>query len=347
MDEGLLGEVDRFTRRVLEPVVARPEAPMDAAMLTRALQEAEDFGLLSSGEPSGLGPWEDLDATQTTLAVLGRLAKVNAGFAFAVHQRALARAVMRQTGWHGDLVIAAEGATRLGRVSFARLFSRAPLDDDDRLVLGDAYAHAATRILPYDAEGLITPVLGGDSLRLQWHARSDLHVQWRVAHGLDELTTAIVTPRAPPRAEATIDLAPIFAAHQLGLLAIAAGAVARGHALARAFAAQRRQGGDTIDHHPAVLALLARTRSVLDTTRAQLATFRELDAHALFSAIAFRADSALADAAHGSLQVFGGIGYMRDTGLEKIARDVNHLRAMAGAPPELALIAAEWERLHG
>jgi hypothetical protein len=38
---------------------------------------------------------------------------------------------------------------------------------------------------------------------------------------------------------------------------------------------------------------------------------------------------------------------MRDTGLEKIVRDQNHLRVVCGSPPELALFVAEWERCRG
>lgn len=346
MDEDLLGEVDRFTRRVLEPVVARPEAPMGRATFEGALREADALGLLSSMEPSGLGPWEELDqgeSPQRTLRVLRRLSAVNTGFAFAVHQRALARAVGRRTGWEAD-AIAPEGSTRLGRVSFARWFA-GKLDDDDRDVLSDVYGASATRVLPFEGNSLITPVFVGGELWIQWH--DSLRVDARPGHGLDELPTAIVTPSSSPRAETGLDLAPIFAAHQLALLAMSLGAVERAHGLARRFSAQRRQGGDTIDRHPAVLALLGKTRAAIDTVDAQLASFGALDLRALFRAVAFRAESPLCDAAHAALQVFGGLGYMRDTGLEKVSRDVNCLRAMAGAPPELALIAAEGERLHG
>jgi alkylation response protein AidB-like acyl-CoA dehydrogenase len=63
-------------------------------------------------------------------------------------------------------------------------------------------------------------------------------------------------------------------------------------------------------------------------------------------ALRAQAQPALADAANGALQVFGGLGYMKDTGAEKVVRDVNCLRALAGSPRELTLMVAEWERLH-
>ncbi len=348
--DALLAEVDRFARRVIEPAVARPESPLDSASLARTLAEAEALGLLSSDEATGLSPWEDLDAPSATLGVLRRLARANAGLALAVHQRALARAVARDAGLVlAGPIIAPEGSTRLGRTSLARLFAQAPLDDADRAVLGDVYAPDATRIVPIDAGAaeLITPVFDG-TMCWQVHARDALAIdEARHAHGLDELPTAIVRAKRPPIARAAAPDAPeIFAAHQLALVAISAGAVEHAHELARRFASQRRQGGAVIDRHPAVLGLLGKTRAVLDSVRAQLdAHGRQLE---FAGAVAFRAEAqpALAEAAHCAMQVFGGIGYMRDTGVEKVARDVNHLRALAGAPSELAMIAAEWERLH-
>jgi len=52
---------------------------------------------------------------------------------------------------------------------------------------------------------------------------------------------------------------------------------------------------------------------------------------------------ALAHGASAALQVFGGQGYMRDSGLEKALRDVNHLRLLGGSPSELRTCVAAWE----
>lgn len=347
--DALLGEVDRFARRVIEPAVARPELPLDGPTLARTLAEAESIGLLSNDEASGLAPWEDLEAPTATLAVLRRLARANAALAFAVHQRALGRALGRSAGLSLRCpIVAAEGSTRLGRTAIARLFAGAPLDELDRSVLADVYAEGAARVIPFDdgVAELITPVFDG-AMSFQVHTRDALAIDVRRhAHGLDELPTTIVRPLRAPSARVTADAKTFFAAHQLALVAISAGAVEHAHELARRFASQRRQGGALIDRHPAVLGLLGKTRAVLDSARAQLEVHgRGCD---FAAAVGFRAEAqpALADAAHAAMQVFGGIGYMRDTGVEKVARDVNHLRAMAGAPTELAMIAAEWERLH-
>jgi hypothetical protein len=238
----------------------------------------------------------------------------------------------------------------------ARALAGAALDDDDRAILADTYAADAPRILPLDPamRGLLTLAFRDGALGWQLHLRPALVLTTDAhAHGLDELCTARVRPLSRARDLAPAEpeaIARVLAAHQLGLVAIALGAVEHAHSLARAFASQRRQGGATIDRHPAVLGLLATSRATIDAVGAQLLAHgdRPLGLARLGPALACRAREsvALADAAHAALQTFGGLGYMRDAGLEKISRDVNVLRVIAGAPPELALFIAEWERLH-
>jgi alkylation response protein AidB-like acyl-CoA dehydrogenase len=367
----LLEVVDRFVRRTLAPRTSRHEAPMDAATLAAVLADADELGLAGAdAAPTGLAPWEELDeggAHTATLEVLRALARQNVATAFAVHQRALARVVARAaevTGLPaGPLAVAPQGGFGLGRTAFARWLAGAPLDAADRAMLADVYAPGAARVLPVepDVAALLAPVVEPDGA-LAWRAwpRAALRrVALPHAHGLDELVTVEVVAHGPPAARAPVEparerasIVAAFAAHQLALVAIAAGAVDRALTAARGFAATRRQGGGPIDRHPAVLGLLHEASAALAQVDAQLARLgaarADRDPAALPAILSMRATAhpALAAAANAALQVFGGIGYMRDTGLEKIVRDVNHLRALAGAPRELALVAAEWERVH-
>ena len=43
----------------------------------------------------------------------------------------------------------------------------------------------------------------------------------------------------------------------------------------------------------------------------------------------------------GACDFFGGLGYIRETGIERIVRDVNHLRLLAGTPDELLLFLSQ------
>lgn len=227
---------------------------------------------------------------------------------------------------------------------------------DGKALLADAYSPAAERVLPIDPamDALITLVFDGRALGFQLHDRAALRAtRDSQAHGLDELHTSTLAPSAPARLHWTASaewIAVAIAADQLALVALALGAVDGAHALARSYAAQRRQAGRPIDRHAAVQMLLANSRAQIESTRGALdsCAARPLSRARFGSALRVRviAMPALAEAAHACMQVFGGLGYMRDTGIERVARNVNALRALAGTPSELALVLAEWERLH-
>ena len=114
-----------------------------------------------------------------------------------------------------------------------------------------------------------------------------------------------------------------------GLAAIAAGIARRAWALASAYAADRRQGGVPIAEHGAVRALLAEIALARD------AGAPALDAGASEAAALARklraADAALA-AATAAVQVFGGSGYMCETGAERLMRDAMCLRLWPQPP---------------
>lgn len=362
-DDRLLAEVDRFARRAIEPRTARPEAPADEAAFGAILAEADALGLAADASAaSGLAPWDELDRAlppARTLAVLVRLARANTSVALAVHARALARALLRRGEVHpapARPTLALQVRLGLGRGALAAVLASAELGDDDRAMLADVYAPGAARVLPLDPsmDALVTLAFDGRGLGFQLHDRAALAIAVDAhPHGLDELSTATVSPRAEARLRLPVsagDVASAIAADQLALVAVALGAVERAHGLARAFAAQRRQGGRVIDRHDAVQLLLARSRATIESVLGALegCAARPLSPSRFGAALGVRATSmpALAGAAHAAMQVFGGLGYMRETGVERVARDVNALRAMAGAPGELALVLAAWERLH-
>ncbi len=362
--EALAVEVDRVVGRVLLPAVARPEIALDEGALGRVLAELEALGVAGTDDaPSGLAPWESLEAgapTGPSLDLLRRLALADAGVALAIHQRALSRVVARVLGLAPlppRTAIAVEGTHGLGREALARWLAGGPLDSDDHALLRDDHASDGERVLVLEPTplGLLRSTFDDGAFAFELHPADALSLA-RVpfAHGLDSLALFRVRPRAAPQGSARVDpawFATFLAADQLARVAIAHGAATRALRLARAFAAQRRQGGRTIDGHPAVLALLGKAGAVVSAITGQLDALgaRPLrGVSSLASTLACRAEAmpALADAAHATLQTFGGLGYLRDTGLERVARDVNALRVTAGSPTELGLVVAELARLH-
>ena len=108
-----------------------------------------------------------------------------------------------------------------------------------------------------------------------------------------------------------------------GIAAIARGIARRAHALALDYAENRFQGGSMIVEHGAVRDMLA-----LISERNRVVTGPGTFAGATELAQAIALKTAVTDAAVAStidaVQVFGGMGYMHETGVEKLMRDAKY-----------------------
>jgi alkylation response protein AidB-like acyl-CoA dehydrogenase len=369
-DAMVLASVDGFAERIVEPMVRRPEHPIVAGELDAVLNRARELGLMA-GKEHGLGLWEDTDVgpLRSVLAIR-RLARANSSVALAIHVEALARVLERRLGFDpsGASMALLEGSFGLGRESFAKLIVHGSLNEDDHAVLQDIYGsrrRLMTSAPSYD--GMLWPLFDERKQTIVWarlaareaHCTRHLH-----SHGFDDLAVFSIEPLSSSSDSESASsvrnddlglFAQAIAMNALGLVAIAVGAASRAHAKARSFAAERRQGGVLIDRHPAVALLLAQSHRAIANVSAVLdslarAPFSQRDPVQLLAPIfTLRAwaHPALCGGANDALQVFGGMGYMRDVGLEKAVRDLNHLRVLAGTPVELGLITSEWERLNG
>jgi alkylation response protein AidB-like acyl-CoA dehydrogenase len=107
-----------------------------------------------------------------------------------------------------------------------------------------------------------------------------------------------------------------------GAAAIARGVARRARELAIAYARERMQGGVPIIEHDAVRTMLAAM-----TTRdpGPPPTMAAVDPAAALTAKVTATEAALATATD-AVQVFGGTGYMRETGVEKLMRDAKYLQ---------------------
>lgn len=364
----LLAEVQRFCRKSVQPLVARPERPLDAAQLSRLTQLATEFGLLNPGREAGAGLWEDSGGsgwTRFSSAALRQIARVNAGVAFHFHQLALGDYTSRRLGIAGGrrTIVCLQGVYGLARYSLARLLKPKPLADDDRVLLQDYFVSwGASEPKPLlfqaadDWQQLLVP--GWDhNQRFCWSlvAREDAAVApLPHSHGLNETQTWQWQPTESPSQHVAADsttalavYADAFFVSAQALIAIACGAVQQGLEKAREYAALRRQGGAPIHQHAAVRQMAARTSSVLRTVNLlcdQCAALPVAREH-LGTVVAVRAAAhdLLCEGANESLQMLGGAGYTCEAGLEKIVRDVNHLRLLCGTPNELRMFLSEWE----
>ena len=261
----VLTEVDRFATRAIEPRAARSEHPMSGVELDGLLAELRAIGVVATETPSGLGLWEgdDGDAVLGSVRVLRRLARANAGVALAAHLESLAQRIARGLGLDrsGVGVAVVHGRMGVGRGALARWLRGVELEASDRAVLEDIYAPSAPRLVTttrsfswaiapaIDAHAVGSAALGWSKVARD---RADVVVHPR-AHGFDELATLTLCPAAEIVGAGDRALfSDALVRSSLGYVAIALGALDRGYALARRFAATRRQGGEVIERHAAV-----------------------------------------------------------------------------------------------
>ncbi len=206
----LLAEVDRFARQRIALATARPEAAISPSTLQALTHEAQDLGLLprAHGE-DGFALWEHLHsphAQALNTGILSRVARANAGVAFAWHRAAMASAVARELGCarsaHDGLAcnLVSTGHYGLARTSLARWFKSTGTpastdpETDDTALLSDwlnRRDHDSVLVAPHAWQTLLWPVWLQGEVRWQTLDRSQLQEAPAPGqHGLDETLLA-------------------------------------------------------------------------------------------------------------------------------------------------------------
>ncbi len=358
----------RFAREHVAPVVARPEERVDPTAVEALTREACDLGLLNLEAEDGCGLWEMAEqpgARRSTLRSLRELACTNAGIALHFHQLALGAWLARKLGVCDGAPSSVDllGGYGMGRALLPRVLRGGSLDRDESAWLAAYFEpdESCPRLLqlgPPTAAVLFARYdASAQSLGFQRVATDALACE-RIgdSHGLDETQTVVVRalptwaePLRMPGDEHGVELyRSALELHSLGLCAISVGIQQHSAARAADYAELRRQGGVPIIRHAAVQTLLGRTHTAAASGHALLVGLGEsaLRRGSLTRSLAARASLLVeaCSAANDALQVFGGSGYMRDTGVEKLVRDQNHLRVFWGSPRELRRFVTELER---
>ncbi|HET7177440.1 MAG TPA: acyl-CoA dehydrogenase family protein, partial [Solirubrobacterales bacterium] len=128
---------------------------------------------------------------------------------------------------------------------------------------------------------------------------------------------------ALPSGDAGAVAAASLALLRAGCAAIARGVSRRAQEMALAYAQERVQGGVPIVEHDAVRQMLAAMSVRLAATPAPPGA--ELEQSAALAAKVAATEAAVATSTD-AVQVFGGTGYMHETGVEKLMRDAKYLQ---------------------
>lgn len=359
----LLAEVETFSLQRVMAASERPEIILTDQLLGALSDEAAGLGLIPGTDgPSGLALWENCDqqaGMAFNIGLLTQVAYANAGIAFAWHRAALARAVTGalqhqvRLGSVLGMTMLSTGHYGLAQSALGRLLAQQATPEDEG-VLADWLDHDSHRCVLFAAESwetLVWPIWQAGRIGWQVLARDQLIVQACAAqHGLDELRGYLVGLTSRKDVASGLLAAPATALYErflkldmMGLLAIAVGAGQRSATYARQYAGIRRQGGKFIAQHPAVQQMLGEIEMALGQAKAMLQQLaRPVDELSLGAVAGVRGlvQASLCQAANQSVQVHGGIGYMRDAGPEKIVRTQNMLRLQAGGLREVPLLLA-------
>lgn len=367
--ELVCGQLGRFVQGEIAPLVERHETTVSPEALDNLVAQALETGFLALGEISGMGLWEQGgEPPLLSVRMLAAISEVNSGVALRFHQFALARYLLQSLSFSaldaGSVATMLQGYYGLGRTALPRYLSGRELLEGDADFLQQWLAGDGSAPFVINTEQgwqkLLHPQITADGdLSFVLREREGLAIDEVFNnHGLNELSMFCCSQLDECPGERSVAdsdqckaiYVDALLINALGLMAIALGAVRRGQRMAFDYAAIREQGGDKINRHAAVQLMLGSVRSAIDSATAELEQLSSsrLQVELLPRLFAIRSafHPKLSDAANACMQIFGGIGYMRDTGIEKIIRDCNALRQMGGTPAELSLFVSEWERLH-
>jgi len=359
----LLSEVASFARERIVCVTERPETPISHNTLIDLSTEAAELGLIPSEAEPEFGIWAHCDqaaAMAFNVGFLQHIGYANTGIAFAWHRASLARKIACELGMNVsnqdvlDTSLVTTGHYGLAQAQLGKFLSANSEEADTSIITDwlDREHHQTTMVAPASWETLLWPVWRNDAISWEMVSRKEaLTTLCRAQHGFDELNSFLVCHHqknkpifhvTPKDSRAFYERA--LKLDMIGLLSIGAGAINRAWDYAYEYANIRKQGGKMIAHHAAVQHMLGdirMTRHHAENALHQLTC--PVNDLSLSKVAALRAamHPMFCHAANQAMQVHGGIGYMRDAGLEKIVRDQNMLKLLAGGLREIPLLLAE------
>jgi hypothetical protein len=377
--ESLNDHVARFAERSIKPGFEYPERLISDVSFNQLVDAASEQGLLSSDCSDGMGLWactEDPLQLHFSCQSLREIAYFNPALAYQLHQFALAYYVLRQLRILKASSVSLESLSKpalsvqghfgLGRYSLAR-YLQGRADHEDYIFLQDYFGDGLDNYSTLHANKhwsqLLAPVMHSPSqdkkniIQFALFSRAQLKVHSKEhSHGLNELDSYYWQSSDHSQALSISSLtalqsqllySKVLQLQWLGLANIATGALRHGYELASNYAAQRVQGGKIINQHAAVRRLLAEIKADFDTALCLIdricATAIDGGSLAAVANVRLQIHPLICQGANNAVQVFGGMGYMQDTGVEKVLRDCMQLRLMNGTPSELTLFLSELE----
>lgn len=343
----MLDAVAQFSARSLGHLRDRPQQLPDKHDWQAILSAAAEAGLIATETEIGyLWQHDNPHAAMMSCDLLALIAGYHAGAAFCLHRLALGARIASRLQFKAAAAVFPwlPGGHQIAHASFPALLAGQASESG---LFPEPGASVIWQAAPVDHQVLL-PWSSGQSLNWALVGSDDWQsITTTATHGFDGLyTCSAFVPEVMGREASMVPdaLAELLCVDALGLMAIALGRLARASQQAGEQATLRRQGGKAICEHPAVQLMLADIHIALSTGEKLLAASipASLDAQGYRMLCASRVimHESMCRAANSAMQIFGGMGYMRELGLESILRDHNQLRITAGAPDDLRLFVA-------
>jgi len=361
-DLGLMtDEVDRFVERVIRPVIPAAEHQIEQSTVDMLLAEADHAGILGEGDEN-LGIWGGLHATpQFSISALQSITKASAGLAWIFHQNALKRRIKVELGVSiSDFSVSYMGHYGIGGKPLVSYLFGQDKTEADYQYLKDFYDVENNYRLVTGLEGTdliyigIDDTIQDDKFNLVWkHKACETNETFPLKdhHGLDDVQVGQIK-LSSSGSNLSMDnglLKDLLFFDSLTIIAITQGVLGVARKAADEYSKIRKQGGKPIIQHAAVQELL----STITATEQSGQLFLDSQAKTrdklkgLIEANRWRSHwmPQACQAANNAMQIHGGIGYMKDLGIEKVVRDCNTLRVIHGSPFQLALFSEAAEQL--
>lgn len=356
--ESLVDMVVRFADNHLKPF-SMGESCLPSAKFNELIEHATAMGLL---DPSveGFGLWSEYArgiGPGFTLTSLRNLARYQSSVALYFHMIAMgnvaalqfSRNAVHANAAHANSPLFIEGTLGIGRSSLSRWLvgGASALSLDDSLLLSNCFGlKDRWQLACENSPGFWSVVYKQQKMNLCWIEPEVASAQTaQMQHGFDSLGSYQWKLAGIPKSHSMMDASDfqaLLSMQLLGMVSIGLGLVDKAYSIVEQFVTLRKQGGHAIIEHDAVAALVAELENAEQFGGYALKQIANkpltelMFKHALN--LKLQAMERFKNAINAAMQIMGGIGYMQETGIESLLRDINCLRLMSGAPTETSLV---------
>ncbi|MBV6494035.1 MAG: hypothetical protein LDLANPLL_02061 [Turneriella sp.] len=363
----LIGHTAAFRARHLDGAFAYTEKVCDAQTLLSWRDKCIALGLETPLAEERLGNatfFANGHPLFLYLASLKEIAMANASLAWITHESLLSNAFSKIFSWEENTkftptYIHLQGANGLARLSLSHFFS-GELSEEDHVFLEEYFVSENHPFFVYGISAptqFIAPLFSKKNQQVEWHLfEADLTRDEKIfrAHGFDELSLREVAVKKSIKQFLCEDSlsAKILFENALSLtalvqIAIGWGLLENAKQKMQRYTSERKQGGKIIAEHAAVRRMLGEVLRTLETVQASLRGVTIGSASFVKIATALSLKATLVEKMHSAatvaLQSFGGYGFMRDYGMEKILRGMGHLRGNFGTALEVELFLSAFK----